>query len=75
MDTFIQDLINSYKFRIESAYSISQQKWLNVDEIAWINKRLAQCELLTDMISHYTNDDTYKIDFANKAKEIKRRLS
>ena len=57
METFIQDLIKSYNFRIETTLMLSQQKWLNVDEIARLHKRLAQCELLVDMIEHYTQDN------------------
>ena len=68
------DLMNCYGFRLGLADDLSKQPGLNDNEILSIHTKLAQCELIAEIIGKYTNNYSASIDFNLKSKEILNRI-
>ena len=68
------DLMNCYNYRIGCAKDLSKQPGLTDSEILSIHKRLAQCELIADIIGKESGNYSMKYDFNATEKEILKRL-
>ena len=69
------DLKNCYHYRLTSAESLSRQPDLNDTEIIHIRELIAQCELLSNIISKETGNYSIHYDFVVRSRTITERIA